>query len=182
VEGAKPDRLVLVGDIFAKGPDPAGTWEIVRSEGAVAVMGNHDARLLEAWGQPGDSAHHRAARLLPEAARDWVAGLPLFIEEDGWLVVHAGVHPFEGRAATTRKMALTMRRWPDDASLENPFWWQLYAGPTRVYYGHDAMRSVQLHEHSVGLDSGAVYGGQLSGIVRETGEVYQVPGAAPLNS
>lgn len=175
---AAPDRVILVGDIFAKGPDPLGVWSFIQRTGASAVLGNHDAKLLKVWGTPGDSSHHRAARLLPPECRAWIEALPLAIEEDGWIVVHAGVHPEAGLAGTSRAQRLTMRRWPDDQDLENPFWWQLWRGPERVYYGHDAMRGLQVHEHSVGLDTGAVYGGTLSGIVRETDELYEVPGWA----
>ena len=171
-----PERVLLLGDIFAKGPDPAGVWEVISDHDTVAVLGNHDARLLEVWGQVGETAHHRCWRALPDSARVWTASLPLTLTGDGWRAVHAGVHPTLGYAGTSRRQALTMRRWPDDASPENPFWFELYAGPERIFYGHDAMRGVQIHTHSVGLDSGCVYGGLLSGIILETGELVQVEG------
>lgn len=178
VTEVRPDRLILVGDLFAKGPDPAGVWRIIEEHRAEAVLGNHDARVLGVWGFPGDGKHHRAAAALPEAARTWLQGLPLFLHGPGWVAVHAGVHPFEGVPGTSRKQALTMRRWPDDEDLGNPFWFQLYQGPTRVFYGHDAIRGVQVHPWSVGLDSGCVYGHLLSGWILEEERLVQVPGWA----
>ena len=173
ITDAHADRVILVGDIFPKGPDPARTWAVIRDLGAEAVMGNHDERLIAAWGRDGESIHHRTWRRLDEAARAWLIALPLSFAEEGWRVVHAGVHPSLGFPGTTRSMALTMRRWPDDGDPENPFWWELYRGEPRIVYGHDALRGVQVHEHSVGLDSGCVYGGRLSGLVIETEELYQ---------
>lgn len=176
IDLARPDRLVLLGDIFAKGPDPSGVWEIVRRFGAEGVLGNHDAKLLKVWGTPGDSRHHRAANVLPEACRAWTKALPLFLHGDGWIAVHAGLHPFEGEAATTRAMALSMRRWPDDVDRGNPFWFQLYQGREHVYYGHDAVRGLQMHARTTGLDTGCTYGLTLSGALLETGELFQVVG------
>lgn len=173
VTSARPDRVVLVGDVFPKGPEPARTWEVLRDCGAVGVMGNHDARLLDAWGKRGDSVHHRTWPLLSEAARDWLAELPLHRTEAGRLVVHAGLHPTEGLAGSTTRVLLTVRRWPDDLDLDNPFWWQLYDRETPVVYGHDAMRGLQLHARTSGLDTGCVYGGVLTGLVLETGELTQ---------
>lgn len=174
---ARPDRLILVGDLFAKGPDPRGVWDIIREHRAEAVLGNHDARLLDVWDTPGDSAHHRAARALPNEARRWTAALPLFLYGPGWVAVHAGLHPEEGVFGTTRAMAITMRRWPDDLDHANPFWFKLWKGPERVFYGHDAVRGLQVHPRSVGLDSGCVYGNPLSGFLLEEERVFQVPGS-----
>lgn len=173
---ANPDKLLLLGDIFVKGPDPGRVWDIICDNDTVGIMGNHDARLLELWGKPGDSAHHWCWSRLPDAAREWIAALPLFRTGDDWAAVHAGVHPTLGLAGTSRKQLLTLRRWPNDDVPESPYWWQLYTGTTRVYYGHDAMRRLQVHEFTVGLDTGCVYGGELSGIILETGEVVQVDG------
>lgn len=176
VHEARPDRLILLGDLFPRGPDPLGVWERIADWHPECVMGNHDARLLQVWQEPGDTLHHRVARRLPEACRAWLATLPLTLAGDGWLAVHAGVHPFAGLAGTPAWMAMTIRRWPDDQNPANPFWWQLYTGETRVIYGHDALRGVQHHARTVGVDSGAVYGGRLSGYLLEEDEVVSVPG------
>lgn len=176
VRAARPDRLILLGDLFPRGPDPLGVWERIADWRPECVLGNHDAKLLRVWEERGDSMHHQVARVLPDACRAWLAGLPLAIVGEGWLAIHAGVHPTEGLPGTTRRMAMTLRRWPDDQDPENPFWWQLYAGETRVIYGHDALRGVQHHPRTVGVDSGAVYGGRLSGYLLEEDEVVSVPG------
>jgi hypothetical protein len=100
----------------------------------------------------------------------------LFRTGPGWIAVHAGLHPARGIAGTTRAQALTMRRWPNDEDHQHPFWFQLWKGPERVIYGHDAVRGLQIHPHSVGLDSGCVYGRKLSGWLLEEGRVLQVLG------
>jgi bis(5'-nucleosyl)-tetraphosphatase (symmetrical) len=43
---AQPDRLILVGDMFNKGPDPDGTWKLLEEYGAEAVLGNHDRKVV----------------------------------------------------------------------------------------------------------------------------------------
>ena len=42
------DRLVLAGDLVAKGPDSQGVVQLAREEGAIAVVGNHDDHVLRA--------------------------------------------------------------------------------------------------------------------------------------
>jgi hypothetical protein len=42
------DRLVLAGDLVAKGPDSQGVVQLAREEGARAVVGNHDDHVLRA--------------------------------------------------------------------------------------------------------------------------------------
>lgn len=175
LEEARADRVVLVGDLFAKGPDPAGVWALIRDYQAQAVMGNHDLRLLEAWGKKGASSHHQCWKMLDEACRDWTSALPIFLHGDDWTCVHAGVHPYEGVPGTDRRMALVLRRWPDDQDLDNPFWWQLYTGSRAIIYGHDAVRGLQIHATTFGLDSGCTYGNQLSGLIWEERELLQVP-------
>jgi len=44
-------------------------------------------------------------------------------------------------------------------------WASAWNGPQRVIFGHDARRKLQLHEWATGLDTGAVYGGELTGII-----------------
>ena len=46
-------------------------------------------------------------------------------------------------------------------------WASAWNGPQRIIFGHDARRKLQLHQGNwaTGLDTGAVYGGELTGII-----------------
>lgn len=176
----RPNRVCLVGDLFTKGPDPGGVWEQVRDGGWAVTLGNHDHRLIE-WldgARPGDQVAAETARALDACDPTWrdaLRGWPLFHEVAGWTVVHAGVHPTGDLALTDRRMALTMRRWPLDLPRFAP-WHEQYTGTRRVIFGHDARRGLVRVERDgapllVGLDTGCVYGGRLSGYVIEADEV-----------
>lgn len=41
------DRLICVGDLFHRGPDPVGVMEILEDVGASFVLGNHELRVLQ---------------------------------------------------------------------------------------------------------------------------------------
>lgn len=184
VDRAAPDRVVLVGDLFTKGPDPAGVWRFVRANGARAVLGNHDDRLLQAVDglRPDDRAAHRCVAALDAFDPGWLVWtrqLPLFLDDvAGFTVVHAGLHASGRLDRTTRDMALLWRRWPDDRP-DAPHWHQVYTGHRRVVFGHDAMGGLVRVERDgrpllIGLDTGCVYGGRLSGYVPEEDRVVQV--------
>jgi hypothetical protein len=187
VDQANPSDLILVGDLFSKGPNPLGVWRQIQAHKARSVLGNHDAFLLENWGNP----------QLPEVLREfckkapevkiWLERLPLFLavasnEPAGILVVHAGVHPTLGQEGTTRHMALNLRRFPSDRPTA-PFWYDAgWQGPQTVVFGHDARRGLVRREFrgkavAIGLDSGCVYGGQLSGWIPLEDRILSIPAA-----
>ena len=186
VEQAGGAQIVLVGDLFLKGPDPAGVWALLRDHGMASVLGNHDDRLLKVVDGASD---HRGARTCIDVldASDpgwlpWLRGCPLFLEAAGFTVVHAALHPSGDLARTTRDTALYLRRWPDDEEGQ-PFWWKVYEGTRHVVFGHDARRGlIQIERdgqlHLLGLDTGCVYGGQLSGWLVEEQRLIQVPAKA----
>jgi len=168
---AQPTRVVLVGDIFTKGPDPLGTWNIIEAVGAEGVLGNHDASMLA-------KRKRFASMNLPAAAWRWLEALPLTLDVGGWTVVHAGLDPDHGRQGTRRATALVVRRWPDDTTEDHPFWFEVWPGPERVIYGHDAIRGLQDHRpHTLGLDTGCVYGGTLTGYLVEEDRLLGVKAA-----
>lgn len=168
---ARPTRLILVGDVFNKGPKPDETWDLVRHHGAEAVLGNHDVVVIDAF--------DRGEVLAPAPAVAWLRSLPLTISgihPRPWTVVHGGIDPERGVSGTSRAQAINMRRWPDDGEPSNPFWWERWAGPPLVLYGHDATRGLVDHRpHSIGLDTGCVYGGRLTGFIIEEDEIVSVP-------
>ena len=164
LERTRPSRVILVGDVFNKGPDPEGTWSLVKRWNAESVLGNHDLRVQK--------LAKRGELLAPEAAVAWLSGLPLTIEGEDWIVVHGGLNP-EGE--TTRAQAVRLRRWPNDDDVNNPFWWECYTGNKLVIYGHDAMRGLQDHRpRTLGLDTGCVYGGELTGYLLEEDRIVSV--------
>ena len=60
------------------------------------------------------------------------------------------------------------------------FWYHQYTGKRRVIFGHDAARGrVRIEREGrpwlVGLDSGCVYGGELSGYLLEEDKIVRVP-------
>ena len=92
IEVAQAQRVVLVGDLFTKGPDPRGVWELIQEHRIEAVRGNHDQRVID-----------RPELVdLPRKARAWLARLPFFLVEPGLVVVHGGLHPLHGVAGTSR--------------------------------------------------------------------------------
>ncbi len=179
-------RVVLVGDLFCKGPDPAAVLRLVRSRDMDAVLGNHDARLLE-WlsgARDGDEEAERCVAALDGVDLDWrtwLATVPLMRTVDGYTVVHAGLHPSGARERTTRAMALYMRSWPPDQP-DAPRWHEQYTGKRGVIFGHDARRGLVCVERGgapflVGLDTGCVYGGRLTGFLVDEQRLVSVPAA-----
>lgn len=185
VRRSRAQRVVLVGDLFTKGPDPTGVWWLIRENRWRATLGNHDARLIDALDgyRPTDTHAHQVIETLDAfdgGWRGWIRGLPLFLDVDGFTVVHAGLPPTGSLAQTTRAQAINLRRWPNDAETDNPFWWQVYWGDRRVIFGHDAVRGLVKVErgaelHVVGLDTGCCYGKELTGFIPSTGEFFSEP-------
>jgi hypothetical protein len=173
------DRLVLVGDVIVRGPDPHGTLALARRLGARAVRGNHEDKLL-AWRRGRKELgpdHARVASALTEDEWRTLEAMPLWLElpEHGARVVHAGVVPGMALEDTPAEALLKMRtvdargRWSDDADAGRP-WGTLYEGPPHVVFGHWARPEPQLHAWATGLDTACVYGGRLTAMVLDAGE------------
>ncbi len=135
-------QLVLVGDLFTKGPDPVGVYEVVREENAICIKGNHDWALLASLHQAyrrGTTSlpehtqqtlhmirHHKRAisQFLNQMPHALVSQIVPAVERAGWedsypiQIVHAGVDPTKGLLQTSERMMLTARyvRWEREES------------------------------------------------------------------
>lgn len=187
------DQLVSVGDLVAKGPDSLGVIRLFTELGGLAVRGNHDEHCLSWWraktaGEPLPAlkpAHRGVVDALGEAEWRWLSALPLWIElrDPEALVVHAGLLPDVPLEEQEPYDLMNMRSILDDGSASRSYeegtpWASLWPGPRLVVFGHDAVRGVQMHPHAIGLDSGCVYGGWLTGLWLPTRDLVSVPARA----
>jgi hypothetical protein len=172
------DRLVLVGDLVARGPDSGGVVKRLRELGARSVRGNHEERLLASLRgeRPFAAKHEEAARALDDGDVAWLAALPLSIDlpEHDARVIHAGLLPGVPWTEQDPRVLVSIRTVggagePREDRGATP-WGRLYAGAPHVVFGHDAIAGLQLHRDATGLDTGAVYGRRLSALVLHDGE------------
>lgn len=101
------DTLYPLGDLVNRGPDSLGVLERLEALGDAArpILGNHDLHLLAvAAGLRRPNVNDTLGPLLAsprrEALLDWVRQQPLARQEQGWLLVHAGVLPTWSAAQT----------------------------------------------------------------------------------
>ncbi|MUV90403.1 serine/threonine protein phosphatase [Halapricum sp. CBA1109] len=146
--------FVFVGDLVRKGPDSAGVLDRVRSlPNAVSVLGNNEAKILR-----GD----KNLSELTSADHDHIESMPEAITFGNSLVVHGGVDHRKPVVEHTREDLLTMRSLADDGGYTRPFWFETRPDGPRVFFGHTVLDEPFATETAVGLDTGCVYGGQLT--------------------
>jgi bis(5'-nucleosyl)-tetraphosphatase (symmetrical) len=97
---AGQDRIWLTGDLVNRGPDSLGCLRRAKGlgESARVVLGNHDLHFLcveagTASPRKGDTLEAILAASDRRELAGWLRALPLVVQEEGWLMVHAGLAP-----------------------------------------------------------------------------------------
>ena len=192
---ASVDRLLLTGDAFSRGPEPLAVWELIEDLQPEMVLGNHDDRLMLQLRdyRDGKTPKFRHAdqesvfsALLPVSGKllSWLESVPLYILEEQFLLVHAGINPELGLDKTLPRRIPDHthlapkkgdRRTPVARSLRRP-----HRGPNSDLWPRCSGRLLVVQSGSagspnmVGLDSGCVYGGELSAFILEEERLVQV--------
>lgn len=141
------DRLWLVGDLVNRGPRSLDVlrWAKGLGDAATVVLGNHDVHLLaRAAGLAGPKKRDTLDDVLaaPDLTDlvDWLRARPVVHVEDGWILVHAGLHP-RWSAARARELAgeveagLRSSRWSEwlgQTMAVAPPWRDDLMGPARA--------------------------------------------------
>ena len=187
------DQLVFLGDYVDRGPDAAGVVsrliELSREVSCTFLLGNHESmfldflgwkgaayfggdaflmnggdRTLASYGFFGEGAREKGFDLPPEHA-SFYRDLRLFYLAGDYLFVHAGLGP-RGLSSGDVAYALRVSR-PEDLLWNRSTADLPHTLGLTVIYGHTPSRDFAVRWNapfSIGIDTGAVYGGPLSAI------------------
>lgn len=198
------DRLVFVGDYVDRGPDSKGVVDrliaLAEDYACVFLAGNHESMFLDFLGWRGEAWFAGDAFLanggdrtlasygyfdlpdprpdqlvLPPSHEKFFRGLQLYHREGDYLFVHAGVGHALLREAD---LDFALRRahcedllW-DRSTIDAP-----HALGVTVIYGHTPSQDFEVRWNqpfSIGIDTGAVYGGRLTAIRLPDETLFQV--------
>ena len=183
VSFASEDRLICVGDLITKGPKNREVLDRFMSDPQfTAVIGNHDLALRRRWNgeklklKPSQKPTHKELKKDKDRYVPFLNQLPFTIDLGTHLVVHAGLRPgLELYSQTTEDMTELRSLGEDRESRKGTPWYDVYDGDKIVLFGHWPAAEPRRGKKAIGLDTGCVYGGQLSAYIVETGELTSVP-------
>lgn len=158
--------FVFVGDLVRKGPDSKGVVDRVRTaDNLVTVAGNNERKVTDGRKDlPG----------LTEPDEAWLGSLPLVVSLGEDLVVHGGIDHRKPLAEHTPEDLVTFRSFTPDGGYDRPYWFEQRREGPRVFFGHTVLSDPLVTSWAVGLDTGCVYGGELTAFRRSTGEFVSV--------
>ncbi|MCA9893153.1 MAG: serine/threonine protein phosphatase [Anaerolineae bacterium] len=180
------DRIIALGDLYNRGPDPRGVYHWLRdTPQASSLMGNHEYYHLQtADGDIQASPTILLARwLLDEdyhAAVEHMRTLPLSIELDEAVLVHGFYEPEVQLSHQRPGMLLGLDEKEEELKdwFDRP-WYELYDGEKPLIVGHrdyTGEQKVFIRKGRVyGLDTRCVYGGSLTGLMLPEWRFVSVP-------
>jgi diadenosine tetraphosphatase ApaH/serine/threonine PP2A family protein phosphatase len=176
------DRVVSVGDLIVKGEKNREVLDLfIEDERFSAVLGNHDRALRRYWrGEEvslKDSQEKTRKELEDGEARysAYLQQLPLMIDLGSHLVVHAGVRPNVALSGQVVEDLTELRTLGvERTNREGVPWYERYDGDKIVLFGHWPAPEPRRGKRAIGLDTGCVYGYDLTAYIIETEEFLSV--------
>ncbi|MGB6457948.1 MAG: polynucleotide kinase-phosphatase [Streptosporangiaceae bacterium] len=191
-------RAIFLGDLVDRGPDTPGVLRLVMgmigAGDAFCVQGNHESKLLRALSGRNVQVTHGLAESLAQLTAEppeFRAAALSFLErlishyvlDGGRLVVaHAGlIERYQGRASRrVREFCLYGETTGEADEYGLPVrypWAEEYRGAATVLYGHTPVPAPEWVNNTMCLDTGCVFGGQLTALRYPEREVISVPAA-----
>jgi serine/threonine protein phosphatase 1 len=191
------DQLILLGDYIDRGPDPKGVLNRVmelKEQGAIVLKGNHDEMMkaaanqepgawerwekngamytlksydpsIEIMGIPNDNTFQRHISFIKE--------MDYYYQTDDYIFVHAGVDP-DIPVEETDPYTLVWIREQFHHGYQGGKTVVFGHTPTAYFHGKGNDDVYYGKNNIIGIDGGAVYGGQLNCLELETNHVYAV--------
>lgn len=184
VSPEKKDRVIFIGDLINKGPNSLAVWQVFQELGAEAVLGNHELAVLEAakGKRPKRGIYERMALEFGDEFESFLADIgrwPLYIKDKKFLAVHAGKVPNKRLKQSTAAELCNIRTWDGKGEnlqgSANPPWYEFVDYDRPIVFGHWASKlGVFDVPGFCGLDTGCVYGNELSAVILPKFEVRSV--------
>lgn len=187
----KNDIEVCVGDIITKGKNSIKIIKYIQEYNIKSVLGNHEDKLLRYLEYQDkdeknpiilDKDENNIISMLDTKNIDYLKNMPLFLKFKNITILHGGVqnHHDLNNISKKEKFKILKMRYLDNngnfitdtKDVENLlFWADIYDGSNGfVVYGHKSFDNVRVNKHSLGVDTGCVYGNKLSAVVFENGD------------
>jgi predicted phosphodiesterase len=176
------DRIICVGDLITKGPKNKEVLELFMTDARFStVIGNHDLALRRKWNgeeidlKPAQKETHKELKGEKDAYASFFNRMPFTIDLDTHLVVHAGLRPnVELYSQTTDDLTLLRTLGADRESDEGTPWYHVYHGDKIVLFGHWPSPEPRRGRKAIGLDTGCVYGYNLTAYIIDSDEFVNV--------
>ncbi|XP_046918253.1 bis(5'-nucleosyl)-tetraphosphatase PrpE [asymmetrical] [Dermatophagoides farinae] len=180
VDNPKKILKICAGDLINKGPKSKEVLEyfMKNQDDCISVRGNHDQVMINEYInyiKTGDIAEKNSwlKELTLDGHFEFLRQLPytIRIPKLNILIVHAGLLPDVSLENQQLVDMIEMRNIVENGDNvrvatkhndEGVAWASVWQGPWHIYFGHDARRKLQEHPYATGLDTGVVYGNELT--------------------
>ena len=178
--------VIFVGDVCNKGPQNIETIRLIRQLGsnALSVRGNHEQAVLYRLKQFEETGkvpkNYSWITELSAEEQLFLQQLPFTISIPSLnvVVVHGGLVPGVKLLDQRPHDMINMRNYVHEKlsgsqNIDDGLpWGSHWHGPQFVIFGHDARRRLQKYRHSIGLDTGCLYGLKLTGFMVNIADEY----------
>ncbi|TYR79494.1 bis(5'-nucleosyl)-tetraphosphatase PrpE [Priestia megaterium] len=198
-------KLAFVGDLTDRGPSSLKIIEVVwtlviKEKQAYYCPGNHCNKLyrffkgnkvqithgLETTVAEYEALSKKEQKQIKEKFMALYEQAPLYLQLDNQklVVTHAGIRAdYIGRSDKKVKTFvlygdITGEKHPDGSPVRND-WAKDYNGQALIVYGHTPVKQPRILNRTVNIDTGAVFGGQLTALRYPEEETVSVPSSMP---
>ncbi len=184
----KNDIEVCVGDVITKGKNSVKLLKYIQKHNIKSILGNHEDKLVRYLEH--EKSEKKNPILLDDDERSiieklddedikYLKDMPLFLQFKNIIVLHGGIqnhHNLNNLTKKEKSKILRMRYLDSEHNFitygkedkNSIFWADIYDGNQGfIIYGHQWFKEVKKNNHTLGIDTGCVYGNKLSAVVFE---------------
>lgn len=180
------DIEICVGDVVTRGKHSIKTLRYLQANNIKSVLGNHEDKLIRYLGHQAnakknpivlDEDEQDIVRRLNARDIEFLQNMPLFMRFGAITIVHGGLqsHQSLNNLRKKDKAQILRLRFLDEnqnfvsfgkENKQSVFWTDAYDGNQGfAVYGHQVFDQPKENKYALGIDTGCVYGNQLSAAI-----------------